>query len=142
MPQFDLQKTHQDYSATTTYPDIDCVFLNAGTQHMVDLSKPDQVDLAKFHSEINTNFTCQVDLALKFMPFLMTKKSALIFTGTHLGLVPAAPLPAYSASKAALQTFVLCLREQNLNASVKIVDLWPPPVQCMFASSSPPQTEN
>ncbi|OCT52073.1 hypothetical protein CLCR_09272 [Cladophialophora carrionii] len=38
-------------------------------------------------------------------------------------------LPAYSASKAALNVFVLCLREQLRNSSVKVIELSPPPVQ-------------
>lgn len=56
----------------------------------------------------------------------------LVFVGTHLSFVPAAGLSAYSSSKAALATFALCLREQIRESSVKVVDLWPPPVQCMF----------
>ncbi|KAI4124803.1 MAG: hypothetical protein LQ338_004629, partial [Usnochroma carphineum] len=40
-------------------------------------------------------------------------------------------MPAYSASKAALNAFTLCLREQLTNAgsSVKILEISPPPVQ-------------
>lgn len=60
---------------------------------------------------------------------MLTKPSTFIFIGSHLGFVPAAGLPAYSASKAALATFAIALREQLRSTSVKVVDLWPPPVQ-------------
>ena len=53
-------------------------------------------------------------------------------TGSNLATVPASSLPAYSASKAALNSFVLCLRDQLRNASVKVIEISPPPVQSMF----------
>lgn len=52
-------------------------------------------------------------------------------TGSNLAIVPAWNMPAYSASKAALNCFTLCLREQLTNAgsSVKVLEVSPPPVQ-------------
>ena len=60
---------------TTTYPDLDCVFLNAGVQSPINLARPDTVDLAAFHAEMGVNFTSIVDLTMKFLPILMTKKT-------------------------------------------------------------------
>lgn len=60
---------------TQAYPDLDCVFLNAGVQSPIDLSQPTKVDLPAFHAEISVNFTSFVDLAVKFLPFLMSKTS-------------------------------------------------------------------
>ncbi|KAI9683494.1 MAG: hypothetical protein M1822_006034 [Bathelium mastoideum] len=118
---------------TKQYPDLDCVFLNAGTQSQINLAQPAKVDLKNFHDEININFNSFVDISMKFLPFLMNKNSpsGIIFTGTHLAIVPAAPLPAYSASKAALSSFILCLRAQleAQNSQVKIVEILPPLVQ-------------
>lgn len=62
-------------TATQTYPDIDCVFLNAGRQSPINLAYPDKVDLGVFHSLISVNFTAFVDITMKFLPFLMDKKS-------------------------------------------------------------------
>ena len=69
--------THIDnlYSVTSQYPELDCVFLNAGTQSRIDLGQPDTVDLDKFHDEINTNFNSLVALSVKFLPFLKNKNS-------------------------------------------------------------------
>lgn len=58
----------------TKNPNLDCVFLNAGTQSPVDFTDPAKVDLANFHAEIDTNFASFVDLTMKFLPFLMAKK--------------------------------------------------------------------
>lgn len=60
---------------TQAYPDLDCVFLNAGIQSPIDLSEPTKVDLSAFHAEISVNFTSFVDLTIKFLPFLMSKTS-------------------------------------------------------------------
>ncbi|KAL9132520.1 MAG: hypothetical protein Q9175_006307 [Cornicularia normoerica] len=119
------------FSITHTYPDLDCVFLNAGIQSKIDLAQPAKVDLSAFHSEVAINFSCFVDLTMKFLPFLMNKntETSLTYTGSNLAIVPAASLPAYSASKAALNAFVLCLRDQLRNSSVKVIEISPPPVQ-------------
>jgi short-subunit dehydrogenase involved in D-alanine esterification of teichoic acids len=47
-------------------------------------------------------------------------------------------MPAYSASKAALNSFVMCLRAQleNSGSNVKVVELWPPAVQSELLPSS------
>lgn len=118
--------------AFTDYPDLDCVFLNAGIQSRPRLSRAAEFDFAGFHNEINVNFTCIVNLSMKFLPRLQakTEPTGLIITGTHLGLVPAPTLAAYSASKAALTAFVDCLREQNRHKPTKIVEIYPPVVKC------------
>ncbi|KIX04647.1 uncharacterized protein Z518_05517 [Rhinocladiella mackenziei CBS 650.93] len=128
----DRQNTDSFVSLVTkTYPELDCVFLNAGIQSPINLAQPDKVNLEAFHSEVSVNFSAFVDLTIKFLPFLMDKKfnTGLIYTGSNLAIVPATGLPAYSASKAALNAFVLCLRDQLRNSRVKVIELSPPPVQ-------------
>lgn len=72
----DLERMDQFFSrATQAYPDIDCVFLNAGTQTPITLDQPDKVKLEVFHSQMMVNFTALVDITMKFLPFLMSKKS-------------------------------------------------------------------
>ncbi|KAI4244182.1 MAG: hypothetical protein LQ352_006910 [Teloschistes flavicans] len=52
-------------------------------------------------------------------------------TGSHIAVIPAAGLPAYCASKAALNSFVLSLRMQLASAksAVKIIEISPPVVR-------------
>jgi short-subunit dehydrogenase involved in D-alanine esterification of teichoic acids len=115
---------------TTAYPDLDCVFLNAGVQRRYDFSRPGSVDLARFDSEMKVNFTSAVALTHAFLPLLLSKPLAgLIYTSSNLAIVPASPLPAYSASKAALNAFILCLRDQLRGTRMKVIELSPSVVQ-------------
>ncbi|KAK0111229.1 hypothetical protein ONS95_001604 [Cadophora gregata] len=113
---------------------IDCVFLNAGVQGHYDVSAPETIEFKKFNDEMTTNYTSLVALTFTFLPHLKAKSQAgpasVIFTGRQLAVIPAAILPAYSASKAALNVFTLCLRGSKAAGSeVKIIEIYPPPVQ-------------
>ncbi|RHZ54706.1 hypothetical protein CDV55_102556 [Aspergillus turcosus] len=114
-----------------SYPDVDCLFLNAGIQHPFELDDRGQFDLEKFHQQTNINFSSMVALTHAFLPFLVAKESptSIIFTGSNVAIVPAASLPAYSASKAALNVFTLCLRDQLQDTNVAVIEISPPPVQ-------------
>jgi len=118
---------------TSKYPDIDCVYLNAGVQYPINLSKPAEVDRKAFEREIRVNYLAFVHLTLEFLPFLENRatKSTIIYTGSNLSIIPAVNLSGYSASKAALNAFVLCLRQElaHANSTVKIVEISPPVVQ-------------
>jgi short-subunit dehydrogenase len=58
-------------------------------------------------------------------------QSTIIYTGSNLSIIPAVTLSGYSASKAALNSFVLCLRQELAHAksAVEIVEISPPVVQ-------------
>ncbi|KAJ5691961.1 hypothetical protein N7462_001384 [Penicillium macrosclerotiorum] len=118
-------------SVMESYPSIDCVFLNAGTQSAFDLSDPARFDLETFNNEVHINFTSLVALVHAFTPVFTkrTSPASFIFTGSNIAIVPAATLPAYCASKAALNVFTLCLRENLQNTNVKVIEISPPPVQ-------------
>jgi short-subunit dehydrogenase len=118
-------------SAFKVYHTIDCVFLNAGTQSQADFSKPASVDLKVFDREMTINFTSYVHIVHAVLPHLLESNgnTSLIFTGTPISLIPAFPLPAYSASKAALESFILSLREQLRDTNVRVMQISPGPVQ-------------
>lgn len=115
------------------YPTIDCIMLNAGRQRSYDWSDLQKVDLKEFTAEVHTNFTAMVALTHAFLPLLQKtapRPAAIVYTGAHLGHIPAVTLSAYSASKAALSSFVLCIRDYMRDGNVKIIELAPPVVQC------------
>ncbi|GIK03794.1 hypothetical protein Aspvir_007868 [Aspergillus viridinutans] len=126
IPQFVAEVTAQS-------PDIDCVFINAGFQLPSDFSSPQTVDLAAYHQIMHVNYTAAVTLATAFLPFLSGKTTAtsLIFTVSNLAVVPAVSMPGYCASKAALNTFAMCLRVQlrEAKSNVNVIELFPPAVQ-------------
>ena|ERR1700761_2417520 len=114
-----------------TFPSIDCVFLNAGTSQVYDFLRADSVDLEVFNREITVNFTSFVALIHALLPHFLgcNKRSGLIFTGSQISLVPAFNIPAYSASKAALDAFVMFLREQLRDSNVSVLHISPGPIQ-------------
>ncbi|KAL4810971.1 hypothetical protein BDV18DRAFT_155585 [Aspergillus unguis] len=130
---------------TAKYPGIDSVWINAGFQRPHDFTG--DWDLQAFNEEMHTNFTAAVSLVHAFLPFLKEKSekgpASLIFTGTNLSIIPAAPMPAYSASKTALNVFVLTLREQLKQSSkLKIIEVSPPAVQTELHDYMGPQGAN
>jgi short-subunit dehydrogenase len=118
-------------SAFKSYPTIDSVMLNAARQSRANFSKPQTVDLADFHREMTVNYTSYVCMIHAILPHLLSRSTPgdLIFTGTAVSLVPAFPMPAYSASKAALETFIMCLREQLRDTNVSVQHISPGPVR-------------
>ncbi|KAJ5522678.1 oxidoreductase [Penicillium frequentans] len=118
---------------TSQYPDIDCVFINAGLQRTTDFTSPQTVDLDVFNSIMHVNYTAAVTLATAFLPYLSgkTTPTSLVFTQSNLAIIPAAPLPGYCASKAALNTFAMCLRAQlnGAKSNVNVIEVFPPAVQ-------------
>ncbi|KAA8644047.1 hypothetical protein EYZ11_004467 [Aspergillus tanneri] len=112
-------------------PDIDAVFLNAGVQRSYDLAEREKFNLPEFHEEVKVNFSSVVALTHAFLPYLQKNPNptSFIFTGANLAIVPAATLPAYSASKAALNVFALSLREQLRHSNTKVIEISPPAVQ-------------
>ena len=62
-----------------------------------------------------------------FLPLLKGKKNAATVTVTSgLAFVPLPISPVYCASKAALHSYTLSLREQLSNTSIKVFELAPP----------------
>ena len=61
-------------TVTATYPDLDCVFLNAGIQRNHDFSKPETVKIEDFHEEMRLNFGSFVDITHGFLPFFLAKE--------------------------------------------------------------------
>lgn len=110
---------------------IDCIWLNAGVQGHDNFAQPESVDLARFNHEVTVNFSAHVAFVHALLPHLLKRKEqvGLIFTGTQVNVVPVYFMPAYSASKAALDAFIMCLREQLKDTNVKVVNIIAGPIQ-------------
>lgn len=61
---------------TSQFPDIDCVFINAGLQLPTDFTSSQTVDLTAYHQMMHVNYTAAVTLASAFLPFLSEKTTA------------------------------------------------------------------
>ncbi|MCJ1445068.1 MAG: hypothetical protein MMC23_005573 [Stictis urceolatum] len=112
---------------TKQHPDLDCVFMNAGMQRGMNFKEPETVDMSVMQEELNTNYTSVVAMTLAFLPFLQAQKEKT--TSSALAVIPLVRCAGYSATKAALHAFILCLRQQLKSSNVKVVELLPPAVQ-------------
>ncbi|KAI9658201.1 MAG: hypothetical protein M1831_004048 [Alyxoria varia] len=121
---------------TSEHPDLDCIFLNSGIQRAFNWTKPETIDLKTVEEELNTNYTSYIYLTMAFLPHLQSLASqgnpaSVVFTTSGLAIVPFVRCANYSASKAALHHWILCLRRQldQSGSKVQVVELLPPAVQ-------------
>ena len=67
---------NKSQSIMKTHPDLDCVFLNAGVQYVMDFSKAHTVDMGRVQHEMTVNYLSFVALTHAFMPFFQRKGAA------------------------------------------------------------------
>jgi uncharacterized oxidoreductase len=110
------------------FPDLDILVNNAGIQRYIDLKKGYD-ELKSGEDEIAINFTAVVELTALFIGHLMKRPSAAIINvSSGLGFMPMLSVPVYSATKAAVHTYSLVLRQQLKDTSVKVIEIVPPMV--------------
>lgn len=109
------------------FPDLNCVFNNAGVQKAYDLVSGLPPDEEALLGEVNTNLLGVVRVAAAFLPHLRGKPGAtLVNVSSDLALAPLACFPVYCATKAAVHSFTMSLRHQARGTGVKVVELLPP----------------
>jgi uncharacterized oxidoreductase len=101
---------------------------NAGIQRDISFKK----GIGEYKSgpsEIAINLEAPIILSGMLIPFLTGRDgAAIINVSSGLGFVPAAKMPVYSATKAALHVFTMCLRHQLKDAGIKVFEVIPPAV--------------
>ena len=103
---------------------------NAGIQQIVDFTQGEAHDPSILAREIDINLKGLVLVSNAFLPLLKRQPSArLIHIGSGLGFVPLAAAPVYSATKAAVHSFTISLRQQLRASSVKVIEIIPPVVE-------------
>lgn len=110
------------------FDDLNILVNNAGIQQSLDFKKGTEV-IVREESEIEVNLVAQVDLCAYFVPLFMKKhESAIINVTSGLGFVPMANFPIYCATKAAMHSFCMSLRQQLKSTNVKVFEAIPPMV--------------
>jgi uncharacterized oxidoreductase len=109
------------------YPRLDVVVNNAGIQRLEDLTSG---ALAEAELTVTTNLLGPMRLTAALLPFLLAqKRAAILNVSSALALVPAAGIPTYCATKAALHSYTQSLRFQLRKTSVEVIEILPPWVQ-------------
>ncbi len=114
---------------TKLAPDLNVVLNNAGIMTPEDiLAAPKYVDIAE--DTIATNLLGPIRLTAALLPHLLKQKDAAVLTvSSGLAFVPLAMTPTYSATKAAIHSYSLSLRERLKDTPVQVIEIAPPYVQ-------------
>jgi uncharacterized oxidoreductase len=109
------------------HPDLDVLVNNAGIMVAEDLHQPNPALSEKI---VVTNLLGPIRLTAALLPHLLARPAATVVTvSSGLAFVPLATTPTYCATKAAIHSWSLSLREQLKDTGVEVVELVPPGVQ-------------
>jgi uncharacterized oxidoreductase len=107
------------------FPALNTLINNAGTMRNIKLDR--QQKLNDLTTEIDGNLKGPMWMTQAFLPLLLRQTSSLIVNvSSGLAFIPFPAAPIYSASKAALHAYTLCLRAQLADTCVSVVELAPP----------------
>lgn len=109
------------------HPDLNVLINNAGIMRFEALDAPR--DLADAEATVVTNLLGPIRLTDALIGHLTGNPGAAIVNVTSgLAFVPLVSTPTYNATKAALHSYTIALREQ-LRGKVEVIELAPPAVQ-------------
>ena len=109
------------------YPGLNILINNAGIMASEDLSVSRDLGIAE--AMVATNLLGPIRLTNALVDHLKSRPdSAIVNLSSGLASVPLVSAPTYSATKAAIHSYTLSLREQ-LKGQVEVIELIPPGVQ-------------
>lgn len=117
------------------HPRLNVIMNNAGIFQFKNLTAP-AADLVALTAELDINTAGAIRMNSAFIDLLKTNRGTIINTSSALAYVPMAVTPIYCASKAAIHSYTVCLREQ-LKGSVEVVELLPPSTKTRLADDIP-----
>jgi len=109
------------------HPALNVVIHNAGIMRIEDLAR--ERDLADSEATITTNLLGPIRLTNALIGHLAAQKgAALVTVSSGLAFVPMVDAAVYSATKAAIHSYTVSLRDA-LRGKVEVIELIPPAVQ-------------
>jgi uncharacterized oxidoreductase len=113
--------------AVKEFPRLNILVNNAGIQLRASLAEPREWDHVR--QELAINFEAPVHLSMLFLPHLLKQpRPAIINVTSGLAFSPLARVPVYSATKAAMHSFTLSLRQQLSGTPIQVIEIIPPAV--------------
>jgi uncharacterized oxidoreductase len=123
-----------------THPGLDTVINNAGIQEIIDFASDLPLTDDVLSREIDINLKGLIRVSAAAIPLLRKQKRArLIHIGSGLCYVPLIAAPIYSATKAAVHSFTISLREQLKSTSIAVIEIIPPVVETNLHRSQKPR---
>lgn len=110
------------------FPELNVLVNNAGIQNRTNLLEANN-DWKYYQQEIAINFEAPTHLSMLFLSHLVKKENAAIINvSSGLAFVPMAAAPIYCATKAAVHSFTMSLRQQLSKTNVEVIEVAPPAV--------------
>jgi uncharacterized oxidoreductase len=115
--------------AVERFPALNVVINNAGIMKDEDVTATED-HLAVAEETIVTNLLGPIRLTAALLPHLLRQPQSTVMTvSSGLAFVPMVVTPSYSATKAAIHSYSMALREQLAGTSTQVIELAPPYVQ-------------
>src|SRR5579859_3162371 len=116
------------------HPDLNVLINNAGVMQLDTVGG--KIDDALLTSTIDTNVLGPIRMTSALIDHLKTKKHAVVaYTSSVLAFVPLAVTGIYSATKAALHSYVLSQRFMLRHTGVRVIEIAPPWVRTELMNS-------
>jgi uncharacterized oxidoreductase len=107
------------------HPDLNVLINNAGI-----MVAEDKIDLAVAEATVQSNLLGPIRLTAALLPHLLSRPgAAIVNVSSGLAFVPLAFTPTYCATKAAIHSWSVSLREQLRGGPVEVIEIIPPGVQ-------------
>ncbi|MEM9727333.1 MAG: SDR family NAD(P)-dependent oxidoreductase [Myxococcota bacterium] len=118
------------------HPKLNVLFNNAGVMVHRNLGVSDD-DLESLTSEVDINVSGPIRLVSAFIKQIKANKGTIINVSSGLAFVPLHSAPIYSATKAAIHSYSVSLRQQLGNHGVEVIELMPPAVRTEMLGEVP-----
>merc|ERR1712071_94311 len=109
------------------HPEINVLINNAGVLQLKNMTRTEE-DLENMTDELDINVKGPIRVTSAFMDTLVKNKGTIINISSALGFVPNMAMPIYCASKAAIHSYTISLRQQ-LEGKVEVIEVAPPLVK-------------
>ncbi|AMO71092.1 SDR family oxidoreductase [Sphingorhabdus sp. M41] len=114
-------------SILANHPELNILINNAGVMRYEDMTSAR--DLGDAEAMVTTNLLGPIRMIDAFVAHLAAQPdSAIVTISSGLAFVPMVAAPTYSATKAAIHSYSLSLREQ-LRGKTEVIEIIPPAVQ-------------
>lgn len=118
------------------YPEMNVLVNNAGVMFHRNLSTPAD-NLEELTTELDINVAGPIRLVSAFIGQLKENHGTVINVSSGLAYVPLHSAPIYCATKAAMHSYSVSLRQQLAREGVEVIELMPPAVRTELLGDMP-----
>ena len=120
----------------TQYPELNVLINNAGVMRPKNLTGPSK-DIVGLTDELDVNVAGPIRMISVLIDRLKQNRGAIINVSSGLAWVPLQMAPIYCATKAALHSYTISLRQQLKGQGVEVIELAPPAVRTELIGDMP-----